>query len=145
MTNGSLMKVESIAERPPWSILQYFCPGLSDNWSWKSFLFFLSGRFTQVLLYSFETVNFEEKDQLINRRQNLEINPNMQSAIIMLCRKSLTLLFNNVYCRPAVHLQIHKMSDKLKTEPRYTRQRHTNIAHVYAPSNQQMWPSDHLG
>ena len=30
-TNGSLMKVESIAE---WSILQYIWPPLSDNWSW---------------------------------------------------------------------------------------------------------------
>ena len=35
MTNGSLMKVESIAECSPWSILQYFWPALSDNWSWK--------------------------------------------------------------------------------------------------------------
>ena len=31
MTNGSLMKVESIAECSPWSILQYFRPALSDN------------------------------------------------------------------------------------------------------------------
>ena len=31
MTNGSLMlKVESIAECSPWSILQYFRPALSD-------------------------------------------------------------------------------------------------------------------
>ena len=35
MTNGSLMKVESIAECSPWSILQHFWPALSDNWSWK--------------------------------------------------------------------------------------------------------------
>ena len=35
MTNGSVMKVESIAECSPWSILQYFRPALSDNWSWK--------------------------------------------------------------------------------------------------------------
>ena len=33
MTNGSLMKVESIAECSPWSILQYFRPALSDNLS----------------------------------------------------------------------------------------------------------------
>ena len=33
MTNGSLMKVESIAEYSPWSILQYFRPALRDNWS----------------------------------------------------------------------------------------------------------------
>ena len=31
--NGSLMKVESIAECSPWSIVQYFWPALSDNWS----------------------------------------------------------------------------------------------------------------
>ena len=41
MTNGSLMKFESIAECSPWSILQYFWPALSDNWSWKSILVFL--------------------------------------------------------------------------------------------------------
>ena len=35
MTNGSLMKVKSIAEFSPWSILQYFWPALSDNRSWK--------------------------------------------------------------------------------------------------------------
>ena len=34
--DGSLMKAESIAECSPWSILQYFCPALSDNWSWKT-------------------------------------------------------------------------------------------------------------
>ena len=37
MTNGSIMKVESIAECSPWSILQYFWPALSNNWSWKPF------------------------------------------------------------------------------------------------------------
>ena len=31
--NGSFMKVESIAECAPWSILKYFWPALSDNWS----------------------------------------------------------------------------------------------------------------
>ena len=35
MTNGSLMKVKSIAECSPWSNLQYFWPALSYNWSWK--------------------------------------------------------------------------------------------------------------
>ena len=34
-TNGSLMKVESITECSPWSILQYFWPALSNNWSCK--------------------------------------------------------------------------------------------------------------
>ena len=52
MTNGSLMKVESIAECSPWSILQYFWPALIDNLSWKLILvFFRSGRLRQVLLY----------------------------------------------------------------------------------------------
>ena len=51
MTNDSLMKVESIAECSPWSILQYFWPALCDNWSWKPiFGLFESGRFRQVLL-----------------------------------------------------------------------------------------------
>ena len=33
MTNGSLMKVESIAECSNWSILQYFWPALNNNLS----------------------------------------------------------------------------------------------------------------
>ena len=63
MANGSLMKVESIAECSHWSILQYFWPAsgsilqyfwpaLSNNRSLKLILvFFLSGRLRQVLLY----------------------------------------------------------------------------------------------
>ena len=54
MTNGSLMKVESIAECSPcpWSILQYFWPAFSGSWSWKpTFGLFESGRFTQALLH----------------------------------------------------------------------------------------------
>ena len=55
MTNGSLMKVESIAECFPCSkgsILQYIWPALSHNWSWKPiFGLFESGHITQVLLY----------------------------------------------------------------------------------------------
>ena len=36
MINGSsLMKVESIAECSPWSILQYIWAALSVNWYWK--------------------------------------------------------------------------------------------------------------
>ena len=50
MKNGSLMKVESISECS-WSILQYFWPALSNNWSRKPiFGLFESGRFRQVLL-----------------------------------------------------------------------------------------------
>ena len=41
MSFGSLMKVKSIAECSPWSILQYFWPALSDNWFWKPIVFFL--------------------------------------------------------------------------------------------------------
>ena len=33
LTNGSLMKVKSIAEYSKRSILQYFWPALSDYWS----------------------------------------------------------------------------------------------------------------
>ena len=52
MENGSLMQVESIAECSKGSILQYFWPALSDNQYWKPiFVFFLSGRLRQVLLY----------------------------------------------------------------------------------------------
>ena len=51
MANGSLMKVERIAECSKGSILQYFWPALRDNRSWKTILvFFLSGRLRQVLL-----------------------------------------------------------------------------------------------
>ena len=51
MTNDSLMKVESIAECYPWSILQYFWPALSDNWSWKPiFGLFESSCFKLILL-----------------------------------------------------------------------------------------------
>ena len=39
--NGRLMKVESIAECSKGSILQYFCPALSDNWSLNQFSVFL--------------------------------------------------------------------------------------------------------
>ena len=53
MTNGSFMKVQSIAECSPWSILQYFWPALSDNPSYNPLLvFFLSGCLRQVLLYT---------------------------------------------------------------------------------------------
>ena len=48
----SLMQVKSIAECSLWSILQYFRPALSYKLSIRPlFCLFLSGRFTQVLLY----------------------------------------------------------------------------------------------
>ena len=46
MTNGSLMKVKSIAECSKGSILQYFRPALSDNWSWKPVSGLLESGFT---------------------------------------------------------------------------------------------------
>ena len=49
MTNGSLMKVESVAECSKGSILQYFWPALSENWSRKPFFVFLR----VVVLYRF--------------------------------------------------------------------------------------------
>ena len=54
MTNGSLiMQVKSIAECSHWSILQYFLPALSDNWSWEPiFGLFEGGHFVPVLLYT---------------------------------------------------------------------------------------------
>ena len=46
---------QSIAECSPWSILQYFRPSLSYHLSQRSlFCLFLSGHFTQVLLYLFQ-------------------------------------------------------------------------------------------
>ena len=45
MTTGILMKVESIAECSLLSILQYFWPALSDNWSLKPFLSFWEWQF----------------------------------------------------------------------------------------------------
>ena len=46
-----LMKIESIAELSNGSVLQYFWPALSDNWSWKPISsLFESGLFRQVLL-----------------------------------------------------------------------------------------------
>ena len=53
-TNYRLMQVKSIAECSKWSILQYFRPAFSYHLSLRClFCLFLSGRFTQVLLYSF--------------------------------------------------------------------------------------------
>ena len=71
MTNGSLMKVESIAECSPWSILQYFWSALSDNWSWKPiFSLFQRGCFTQVLWYPVKNgVNIQYTMGLISRKQ----------------------------------------------------------------------------
>ena len=62
--NGSLMRVESMTESSPWSILQYFWPALSDNRYWKPkfWCVFLSGRLRQVLLYSFSMYGLEKQN-----------------------------------------------------------------------------------
>ena len=53
------MQVESIAECSKGSILQYFRPSLSYHLSFRSlFCLFLSGCFTQVLLYIIFTLKF---------------------------------------------------------------------------------------
>ena len=58
MTNGSLMKAKDIAVCSRCSILQYFWPALSDNWSWKAIFGLLQrGRFAQILQYK-ESVHF---------------------------------------------------------------------------------------
>ena len=51
MANGSEMKVESITECSPWSILQYFWPALSNDRSWKPIFGLFEWPLTQVLLY----------------------------------------------------------------------------------------------
>ena len=65
MTNGSLMQVKSIAECSPWSILQYFWPALSGNWSENQILVFECGRFRQVLLYYHKVKRLFHKSQFL--------------------------------------------------------------------------------
>ena len=61
MTDYGLMQVKCITECSKGSILQYFQPSLSNQLSLRSlFCLFLSGRFTQVLLYSQLIVNYSE-------------------------------------------------------------------------------------
>ena len=59
MTNGSLMKVESIAECSPWSILQCFWLVVLKT----ILVFFLSGRLSQVLLYVKFTADVKSSQQ----------------------------------------------------------------------------------
>ena len=82
MAKGSLMKVQSIAECSPWSILQYFWPALSDNLSWKPILvFFLSGCLRQV--YCIPERIFSKKLILKNisrRQRNMKKILSMQTV-----------------------------------------------------------------
>ena len=55
------MKVESIAECSPWSILQYFGHALSKIRSRKPILvFFFSGPLRKVLMYDIIELNLEK-------------------------------------------------------------------------------------
>ena len=57
LLDGSLMKVESIAECYHWSIRQYFWPALSDNLSCKPiFGLFESSRFRQIYYISLRSL-----------------------------------------------------------------------------------------
>ena len=89
MTNGSLMKVESIAECSPWSMLQYFWPALSINWSWEPiFGLFESGHFTQVLLYFCFTVTQDDSsDDEVNKYFEPEIVSSDGEADLQLERR----------------------------------------------------------
>ena len=68
--------VKSFSECSPWSILQYFWPALSINWSWKPiFGLFESDHFTLVLLYSCESVLvWVNKSVSFWLKYNLDIN-----------------------------------------------------------------------
>ena len=78
------MKVESIVECSPWSILQYFWPALSDNWSWKPiFGLFESGRFTQVLLYFYVVNSSIFQDSTCQHRfKSRDENPSLSGSVL---------------------------------------------------------------
>ena len=92
-TNYCLMQVKSIAECSKGSILQYFRPSLSHHLLLRSlFCLFLSGRFTQVLLYT-----------------SLVWKQTASSAALAIC----SFVVN---CdRPQIMLKIHKLSDNKPT------------------------------
>ena len=65
--NGSLMKVDSIAECSPWSILQYVWLALSDNWSWKP----ICGLFESGPFYTGFTVSTNNLEHVLTSPINL--------------------------------------------------------------------------
>ena len=68
------MQVKSIAECSTGSILQYFRPSLSYHVSLRSlFCLFLSGRFTQVLLYNIYPKYSDRSDEV--RIFHIKLNP----------------------------------------------------------------------
>ena len=81
------MKVESIAECSPWSILQYFWPALSDNWSWKT----IFGLFWVWLFYTGFTV-CKEGDGLVGMntlwkamKNKWKQHDSLQHFIVFIC------------------------------------------------------------
>ena len=71
-TNYRSMQVKSIAECSKGSILQYFRPSLSYHLSLRYlFCVFLSGRFTQILLFTHENIH---SSTLAYRRVNFRQN-----------------------------------------------------------------------
>ena len=69
VTNSSSMKVKCIAECSPRSILHYFWPAFSDNWSWKPICgLFEGGCFTPVLPYRWNKNGTNSLDCLPNQK-----------------------------------------------------------------------------
>ena len=93
MTNCSLMKFESIAKCSPWSILQYFWPALSDNWSWKS----IFGLFFEWLFYTGFTVLFFCSWKLFYASMSNIADPDIVSHLGVHCLSK--YLFNSFHYR----------------------------------------------
>ena len=106
------MKVKSIAECSPWSILQYFWPAFSGNWSCKPiFGVFESGRFTQVLLY------------WVNRKIWIHIiyNIGYQCISVEKQAESLQLLISVSNCLQfKFHYQVFHSKDSFKNSKQWT-------------------------
>ena len=83
MANVSLMKVKSIAECSHWSIMQYFWPALSDNWSWKP----ISGLLKEAVLNRFYCTckfhNFNGSFEIMMGPLILNINPRAKLTIYL--------------------------------------------------------------
>ena len=121
MENGSLMKVESIADGSNWSILQYLWPELSGNQYWKpSLMFFLSGRLRQILPYitkqATNTNNGSQNKRWINNNritaleQTLaEVNGGGGGALIYIPGKSFAL--DSVFVKHKAKAQTDKHSN----------------------------------
>ena len=81
-TDYRLMQVKSIAECS--SILQYFRPLLSYHLSLRPlFCLFLSGRFTQILLYSKTCLKQPLKRPTIGFQDRLSLNAGQKYSVIL--------------------------------------------------------------